>query len=336
MGIYVGADSQVLFFYDSGNYAVPSGTSGNWPGLVQTHDNTSSVNYIEERFVGTNSRNVGQYINSTKDYDGTLSYHPQEWRLLGFAFGSIIDAGSPSPYTHTLIEANSDDQWVATSGTLNPFASITIQDVQRAASDGNHLVRTYKGATVDSISISATEGEPVTCEVNYKAQSVEVGSKTTDISNILDKDDTRPYIFSDVLIHLESGNTMDQVLDFTWTLNNNLATKHYLNGSKVAAAQIPENRDYGLDITLDATSERAKELYDQYFQGGSTFNTMLEITQTAGSEQVFIIMSGCNVTDMSTPTPAEGVIEYSATIRPANAIANVIDLKQFYNFGSVA
>lgn len=325
-----------MLFHESGTYAVPSGTSGLWPGLVQNHDPGETVNYIEERFVGTNSRNVGQFINSTKDFEGTISYHPQDWRMLGFAFGSIIDAGSPSPYTHTLIEANSDDQWVATSGTLNPFASISIEDVQRGTSDGTHLVRTYKGATVDSISISATEGEPVTCEVGYKGQSVTVGSKTADISPILDQDTTRPYIFSDCIIHLESGATMDQVLDFTWTLNNNLATKHYLNGSKVAAAQIPENRDYSFELTLDATSERAKQLYDQYFQGGSTFNSMLEITQTAGSEQIFIIMSGCNVTDMSTPTPAEGVIEYSATIRPADAIANVTDFKQYYNFGSVA
>ena len=330
MGIYVGNDAQVTFFYESGTYATKTGTSGNWIGLVQTHDPGESVNYIEERYVGVGDRNVGQYINSTKDYEGTLTFHPQDWKMVGFAMGSMVDSGSPSPYLHNLVEANSDDSYVGTSGTLNPFASFTVQDAQKI-SDGNNLVRTYGGCTVDSVSVSATEGEPVNCEVSYKGQSVSVGSKTTDISNIKDKDSTRPYIFSDCQIHVPSGTTLDEVKDFTWTINNNIATKHYLNGSKVAAGQIPENRDYSFELTLDATSEWARTLYDTYYQGGSTFNCMLEVSQTTGSEEAFFIMSGCNITEMSTPTPAEGVIEYGATIRPSNCIVVVNDLVEKYN-----
>ena len=336
MGFYVGNDSQVTYFYESGTYSVASGVSGTWFGLVQNHEPGETVNYIAERFVGTGDRNVGQYINSTKDYEGTITLHPQDWRMLGFAFGSIVDSGSPSPYTHTLREANSDDTYIGTSGTMNPFASFTIEDVQKSNVDGESMVRTYDGCIVDSVNISASEGEPVSCEVAYKGQSVTFGSKTADAHSIRDKDTSRPYIFSDVQIHIPSGTKVDMVKDFNWSLNNNLATRRYLNGSKVAAIHIPENRDYEFSLTLDGTSEWGKTLYDQYYQGGSTFNSILTLCQSAGSEEANIVMSGCNITDMTAPTPAEGVVEYSVTIRPASCIAAVEDYVQYYNLGSLS
>ena len=89
--------------YESGTYANPSGTSGNWLGLVTSFSPSDEENVKTIRYTGTSSRNAAMLINTAKDYDGTITYHPQDFRMFGFAFGSIVDSGSPSPYHHEYV-----------------------------------------------------------------------------------------------------------------------------------------------------------------------------------------------------------------------------------------
>ena len=330
MAIYVSDTSQVVFMYESGTYATTSGTSGNWLGLVTDHSPTDNENVMTVRYTGTNSRNVGILINGAKDYEGTITYHPQDFRMFTFALGSVLDAGSPSPYTHAITESNSADGNAFTSGPSHPFISFTIKDSKKGAADGFHQVRTYNGCSVDSLSLTLSQGEAVVCELGYKAQSLTLGSKTTDIVNILDKDTSRPYIWSDFKFHLESGTVMNEVTDLSLTITNNLEGRHYDNGSKVINSLIPTNRDYELSLTLDANSTWGKTLYEQYYQGGSEFNCMIEGVISAGSEQGFIMLSGCKISSFESPSPSEGINEYSLTAIPTSCNVNVDDLKLKY------
>lgn len=331
MSIYVSDQNKVLMLHESGTYANTSDTSGVWLGLVQSHDASENVNTQEIRYTGTASRNVGQFVNTSKDYEGALSLYPQDWRMLAFSLGSVVDAGSPSPYTHTISEANSGQRNYATSGTLSPFVSFSIHESKKGSVDGESFIRTYKGCVADSLTISASEGEPVSCEVAYKAQSVTLGSKTTDIINIASEDTSRPYVFSDCKLHLPSGTVIQTLKDFSFSVNNNTEVKHYLNGSQTAAIIVPTSRDYELSVTMDSDSTKHKALWETYFQDGGTFNTMLEISQSTGSEELFLIMSGCKLTEFSSPTPSEGIDEFSLTIKPQSVSANVNDFVERYN-----
>ena len=58
----------------------------------------------------------------------------------------------------------------------------------------------------------------------------------------------------------------------------------------------------------------AKILYDQYFIGGSIFNAMTKVEASAGS--LYLIMSGCKITDMEVPSPVEGLHEQTMTMMP--------------------
>jgi len=331
--IYIGDQNAVVFRYDSGTYATPSGASGNWLGLVTDHSPTDEENVVSIRYTGTNSRNVGQQINTAKDYEGTISYHPQDMRMFGFAFGSIVDSGSPSPYQHTFSEADSNDIYAYTSGTgrNQNFASFNIVDSKKGPSDGEHQARLYKGCVVNSLSMTASQGEPVVCELNYIAQSNDIGSKSTDIPNILDEDTTRPYLWSDIKLHKPSGTVIQEVTDLGWTLNNNAERRHYDNGSKVVDSIVPLNRDYEMTITMDANSSDADTLYNDNWQSGVTFNSMIEGVISAGSEQFFLVMSGCKITSFESPSPAEGINEYSITVVPENCIMVTDDLKELHN-----
>lgn len=331
--IFVADQNKVLFRYESGTYATPSGESGLWMGLVTDHTPSDSENVVSVRYTGTSNRNVGQQINTTKEYEGTITYHPQDFRMFHLALGSVVDSGSPSPYTHVISEVNSDSIYAFTSGTgrTQNFASFSVTDSKKGISDGEHQVRTYNGCVVDNLSFNVSQGDLANCELGYIAQSLTVGSKTTDILPTADEDTTRPYLWSDIKLHKPSGTVLDKVIDMKWSINNNVERRHYDNGSKVVDNLTPGNREYELTITMDANSSDADTLYNDNWQSGTEFNSMFECVISADSEQGFIIMSGCKVTSFESPSPSEGINEYSITVVPETCIINTDDLIEKHN-----
>jgi len=163
--------------------------------------------------------------------------------------------------------------------------------------------------------------------VDYIAQSM---TFTSGASASVTDPTTRPYIWADTRLHIPSGTVYEELKEFSFTVNNNLEAPHYLNGSRQISTPIPLNRDYELTATLDASSERGKTLYDQYFQGGSTFNAILSVSASAGSREVIMTLSGCKMTDMEAPSPNEGVNEFNLTIMPQTVSVLVNDDIELY------
>lgn len=329
MTIYVRDQNRVTFLFESGTYATASGTSGNWLGLVTSHSPTENENVFEIRYAGTNNRNYGQAVNGPKDYEGTITYHPQDFRMFAMALGSMVSV-SGTINSHKISELNSDGLYAYTSGTnqLTNFPSFTIKDSKRGAADGSHLVRTYAGAVVDTLSLTATQNEPVVCEVNYKAQYYVLGSKTTDILNINDEDTTRPYIWSDVTFFLPSGTAMNEVNEINYTIENNVENRHYVNGSVVAQAMIPTMRNHTITLTMDANSAWGKTLSD-FHKTGSVFNALLQVLQTA-SDSNYISFSGCKIFELEEPSEVEGIDTYNVTIRPQTVSITGSDAVRLY------
>lgn len=327
---FVGDQSQVLFKFESGTYSVASGT-GQWFGIATENNLSENVNVQSIRYLGGADRNVDIHVDGALDIDGTLTFHPQDWKTLGFALGSMIDVGSPSPYGHNLEESNSGQGNAFTSGALAPFLSFTVEDFQGVLTAGSHFVRTANGCVVDTWSISASQGDIVQCEMSYVAQNVvfSSGAKTAVTAAT-----TRPFLWQDVKIHLPSGTVINEIKSFDFNVNNNLEKSHYLNGSREIAVPLPLNRDYELSFTADGTSQRTKQWYDQFFRGGSQFNVLLEVTDSsagAGSRSLFVSLSGCKLTEMDVPSTSEGAQEQSLTIVPTSASAVVEDLIELYN-----
>ena len=330
MGYLVSDQNQTGIFFESGTYANPTGATLQWIGFMQDSTIDESIPRTKIRYTGTTSRNVSALVTGPEDYKGTLSFYPQNWRMLAFALGSCLDAGSPSPYTHVISETNSNTGNYATSGVKAPFVSFTIEDAHIGQTTGSSFLRTVKGCVVDTLSISASEGELVSCEVGYIGQNLTFSSGA---ATTLTADTSRPFKWQDCQVHIPSGTIVQGLKDFSWSIANNLVASHYLNGSVVIEQPIPTNRDYEFTLTCDENSDQIKTFYDAYFKGGSSFNAMLQITNfgTAGSADLFIIMSGCALDDMSAPTKNEGINENSLTIIPKNAIANINDQTQLYN-----
>ena len=315
--IFVTDQNKVTFLYESGTYAVASGTSGNWIGLITSHEAEEAENVIEVRYTGAGNRNFGQLINGPKDYTGTITFYPQDFKMFYFALGSCVDVSGTSTSRHLISELNNDGRAVAYSDQLNIMPSFTIVDSKKHPTDGLSHVRQYKGCVVDTLSLKAANGEVLECELGYNAQSMLLGSKTTDIISTLNEDTSRPYIWSDCILTV-GGTVMNEVNEINLSIENSNEVRHYVNGSKVAQAFVPTNRNYSLELTMDPNSNWAKKLND-FYQEGSVFNVSLAATISA-TENATFIMSGCKITEASLPSANEGIDEASVTIQPQTMI----------------
>lgn len=322
-GYYVADQNQICFFNESGTYGSQIGNA-KWIGMVQEHQINESMGVIPARYVGSASRNVSQFLDGPKTFNNTLTYFPQDWQFLYYALGKVTDAGSPSPFLHTITEANGNNE-DPTNGEILP--SFQVEDFQGTGTAGSNFLRTFKGNMINSLTLTIPEGEPASVEMNYFAQDVTYGSgaKTS-----VTADTARPFMWSDFKLHMPSGTLLSQSKNISLTINNNLIAPQYVDNDRVIGVPIPGMRDYTLNVTLNSVASLNKAFYDQYFVGGSTFNALLAGVASTGSRQVFITMSGCKLDPMSAPTVLTGPNEHVLTIYPQSVSVLSDDLTQYW------
>lgn len=324
MGRYIADQNQVGFYYESGTYANVSGAL-QWPGMVISHDIGDDYEVEQVRFLGDATQDVSFQQTVTNDVEGTLTQHPQDWKFLGLAMGSVVDT-SGTTSVHEIKGRNNDTQWPYTSGTHCPPPSFSTEDTKVAPGTGRNFIRTVNGATINTYSLSAEQGGIVTEEINYLAKEAKFssGAKTAITANTL-----RPFLWRDVTWQVE-GTTFPQMQNFTFEINRNTERNRYPNGSDQIEALAWTQREYTFDVTMDANSTNTKTLYETYYKGGSSFNQTLQV-QATPTRTMLITMSGCRVTSMDVPSPNEGVNETSATITPTTVTAIGSDAVPLYN-----
>jgi len=318
MARFIGDSSRFSFKYESGTYANASGTE-QWAGLVQTSSVKDEINKIKGRYVGGNTRNVERHIDGATDATASFSSWVQDWRMLGFALGSIVTTGSP--YVHTLSEVNSDSSNGYTSGTDAPFVSFSVQDAKRFNSTGLNHLKTVNGCMVNTLAINWAMGEPVTMDVDTIGQSVTYG---TGASWTPTPNTERPYLWADTVFNIPSGTPVRYVKSSSFKINQNMVGDHYCNGSKTIELPYPGNRDYDWTLTVDSNTDQAKAFYEQYYKGGSEFNAHIRCAKSA-TRALNIWLSGCEIPDMDDPTSFENAQEMNITIVPKTAKGEATD-----------
>lgn len=310
---------------ESGTYASTSG-NGVWMGQVMSHEMDEKITINDVRYLGVTNRNVNTFEQGPIDYTGTISYRNQDFRLWGYALGSITDTSGTNS-THVLSETNNDVRQSAfTSGTLNPPMSFSIEDSKVVTTTGKNFIRTVNGAVPQRATLNLKMGEPVITDIEYVAQTVSYSSGAT---TSVTQNANRPYLWSDALLTI-GGSVIPTVKEITLEIDNTSVGPHYANGSKVIAVPFHTNRNYTLNVTLDHDSESTKPFYDQFFLGGSSFNVTLDLNAdgkqgVTGSMHTIITMSGCRMHDVVTPSPNEGVVEQQLVIRPGSLSITAYD-----------
>ena len=199
MARFTNDQNRLTFFFESGAYSATSGTIGIWPGQVQSHSIVDNQNVITTRFLGLGTRNIGTLEDGPRDIEGTVTYFAQDWRMLGYALGSISTTSGTAQtnnYRHSLSEQNGDTRGNAfTSGTLNPPLSFTIEEARDGPIANRNVLRTFKGCVVNTYTINITQGDPVSVELGFMAQT---GSYTSGAFTSATAGSQRPYLWSDV------------------------------------------------------------------------------------------------------------------------------------------
>lgn len=337
MGRYTGNENAVIGLNESGTYSAESGNF--WIGLVQNVNIKPTEGIISYKYIGGNSRNIDKRDFTEEKFDVDITYYPQDLRMLGFAMGSIVDAGSPSPYSHVLSTIGNDVGNAFTSGTLNPFMSFGIEESSTMTGTGQNFVRRVKGIIIDEFELSGKQGEILTATIKGIGTSGAFLSGTTTAINtfsygegLIGSITDRPYIFGDVVPHIPSGTIFETMKEFKFNVKNNLIERNYLVGSRQQAAPQPDTSSIMLTLNFDAQSERAKTLYEQYYTGGSEFNAMLFVNASAGSRDNAIILSGCRIIEpFESPMGMDNINEHKIVIEAVNCNTNVRDLLMRYN-----
>lgn len=325
---YIADQNKVLGIYESGTYAVPMTGSSFWFGQVTEHSLDEAENVLINRFLGTSDRNIDKMDDGPRDVTGTLTYNPQDMRLVFYAIGSFIDASGAGGVSseHYVTEINSNVQQSAfTSGTgaLNAPVSFTIEDSKQAAGTGRNFVRTVKGVVPNVVTITAIQGEKVQITVDYIAENVlESSGATTAVT----EDTTRPFLWSDATVTLGGiganvGSVMNTAKEVSLEINQNRTGPHYLNGSRVIGVPFNGMRDYTLSVTMDLDADDADMLYNEFFKAGSEFHAEFDLNGdviATGSKHATLYMSGCRITSMENPSTVEGTTESTIEIRPTS------------------
>jgi len=320
---YLADQNRLVFYYEPDTYSTGSNVgTPQWIGLVQDASHDETTNNISIRYQGSTDRNVDTFANGPIDYTGTFTYFPQDWKFLAFAVGQVDSGALATAGSHMITETNSDD--IIYAGSTNSLLSFTLEDSKNLAT-GSNFIRTFGGCIVNTFGATFTQGAPVSCEVGYTVQTGRLCSGSITAATATT---TRPYMWSDSQLQIPSGTTYDNVTDFTFNVNNNLEGQHYVNGSREIKSPLPLNRDYELTATFVADDGNARTLYNHYISG-TTFNSMIQSIGNAGS--IFLVMSGCKVTDMDVPSPVEGMTEQTATIVPQHVAAKVVDDINLYD-----
>ena len=322
---YINDQNKVVMLYESGTYASTSGT-GQWIGEVTENSIDDAENYIEDRFLGDASRSVARHERGPNDVTGTITYHPVDMNLIAHAIGSVYEISGTS-FSHKSTEIGTDvNQNPFTSGTsddLNTPYSFTLEDSKQAAGTGQNFIRTANGCTVNSATISISQGEKVSIDVDYLGQGVVFSSGTTTSVTTASQ---RPYLWSDCALTV-AGSSINTAKDVSLAINQNVEGPHYLNGSRVIGEPFLGNREYELSVTADLETGFAKFLYTQYYKGGSELNYKLDMdADTTGSQHATFTCSGARVTSMELPSVDEGINETTIVIS-----AGSLDLQDWTN-----
>jgi hypothetical protein len=329
MARFIGDQNKVVILFESGTYGSTSGT-GIWPGQVAESIIDDNEGKIEERYLGTLTRNFNQIDQGPRDVTGKLTYAPQDMRLVFWAIGSVVDT-SGTNFSHRVSLINTDvRQNGYTSGTLNPPMSFTIEDSKQSTGTGRNFIRTVNGCIPNVTVLDLKPKERASVEMDYIGQTLTYSSgTTTTVAEVVNK----PYLWSSATLQL-NGSSITTVKGIKLKIDQKTEAPHYLNGSRDISVPFQKNRFVTLDADLDLDGNDADMLYNTLYKNNGSFNGILDLNQdnaTAGSQHTAFTLSGCRIMRMDAPSKDDGVNESKVEINVQSITANSWDRIGSYN-----
>jgi len=226
-----GVDSYLLYGAESTyNTAVTADTHF---GLVKSFSpRTNNSNNYTRGFVGTTTggRNVAKILPGKIENEIGVELDVTHWDWLEYVLGSVTGSG---PYTYS--EANNPGSLTIGRQIVNPGSSATDRDEQ------------WTGAVIDSCTIKASVGEPVSVSLTLKA-SGHLYDTTVQTAQALPS--VEVFNFSGGTIELPDATPLTNIIDSVEiSISNNYDILYGLGDRRGQNAKA-KGRDYKIKFTV--------------------------------------------------------------------------------------
>ena len=254
MTIISGAKGYVQYGWEAVAYGTVATTIDKVFGHITSIDISQKNNNTKVYAIG----DVEAKATIAGKYEGSLevSFTPTDFYFLKGVFGSVVDAGS-GPATHTY--PNNTSEATKDAG-MNTFLSSSVEIGLDLATDS---VLHCLGGVMGSLTLSATQGEVVTCKMTMPFQTI---AEDTDLDATPSSTAEAPFMFAQASFEMPNASAISNVESVEISINRNPESV-YAIGSRLNVAQVPKQSDYEIKIVVPF--EAAATLMETFFGAGT-------------------------------------------------------------------
>lgn len=285
MAIYRGDQATVGWGRESTFGTANDNTSGSFGVMEAFNAPDPKIDWKVHRVIGQGRDALFQFEGKSTLETG-ISFIPQDFELLEFAFGARITSGSPGTYF-----LGSGKTYVYTGTYSGTIPSMTLETTFTPGETSFN--RQFIGCKVDKLTINAEEEGEVKFDMDLKGQRPLVPSDASPSPKVYTNN---PFLFHNGGLSI-FGTTFGKITKFELSLANNLKPKFYLASGSVSARfagdMIEGVRDYELTTEVVAQDRLVwNELTSSTVSG---FTAFLRLARA--SHAVDIVCNNCVINE---------------------------------------
>jgi hypothetical protein len=321
---YLLASDSVVTFGIEGTAYSKAASADNYFGLVR--EDIDPPNPNEQTPMATGGKSRGVYVNSPdpKEYEFDVPVQPVDANLpIETALGTRTDNGTVDPDGN----AGSGDEYDEVVFTeADRLPTMTVAHWQ----DGN--LEAYYTGCKSSLSVSASQGEPVGVTFNVMAAGLDPTTSFSDSPSaapslsIPQESPFRFWMLEDVTVSRTSGGAnlgpIETATSVDFSLDNGLEANHHGRGRdaySISEETAEEKHDHTLGIT-----QTDYEWYEEAYNNGEpmdfefVFNKNPDSTAARSDlrDALYIRLNGTTVSEANSPAPGEGKLEPDISLMP--------------------
>ena len=235
---YKGFDTYIIYGEEA-VYGTPvAPTTTNFIGQITSFNLNMANNSFRTQGIGDGRNATGTFLGPF-DVNGSVEFNITDPTALQYAIGTVAGAGTvASPYEISEAENIGFD--------AANIPSLTLEVGSEGDTVDNEV--TISGVVVNSLTITAAQGEILTASMDWIGQTVLSSATLQSVT----AGTARPFVFHDATATI--GSDAVQVTNFTATISNNIQTYREL-GSRLITQPATGLRRYDFTMTMRKKSD---------------------------------------------------------------------------------
>jgi len=258
--------------------------------IVEAVELPDEVNNITEESFKNSKRTVDRLKEGQKELDtGNVTVRPTSDKLFYWLLGDRNGSGNP---------VLSDD---------GSKVSFTVQAVAEKVDGSDKFVRTFNGVIVQSGTITASDDDDLTLDLDLIAQGSSTDA-TKKQPRVTESTDT--WQFADAQLIDIDGVTYDGLQNLTIDVENNADYRNWIGSDRYPDHTVLGVPSISADLELSVENTNLYEELINPTDGGFS----LQITFDNGTQSITIVLTGCKIEEAPHPLPEEQEMQADVSI----------------------